>query len=305
MLIMSQYTNIIARADVKNKILDIRDKLSPSTVENFAAIIGHGGSSGSYNACFALYLCDYSKGKGNASKTVSFNIDVVLAELLYEAAKQFAIGNSVQRSGESDTMTVPADMTEKANAALRTARTVLKNGVVSEDGETITVRYDGIVEIGKRLKQLCDLFPQKAASANSASANNASAAPADVEFSRYKLNIYKESGGYAPVSRLLIRRQPDRKMPWYVSIQNGTGKVNKTQIGGFYYSGEDGEFKETDSAFINIDDTQMFTLMSAAMRTLRIYEDTFCATKYKNGRNLWQESVKAESDAAKGGDAAC
>lgn len=298
---MSQYTNIIARADVKNKILDIRDKLSPSTLENFAAILGHGGGSGSYNACFALYLCDYSKGKGSASKTVSFNIDVVLAELLYEAAKQFAIGNSVQHSDESGALTVPAEMPEKANAALRTARTVLKNGVVSEDGETITVRYDGIVEIGKRLKQLCDLFPQKAASANSASANNASAAPADVEFSRDKLDIYKESGGYAPVSRLIIRRQPDRKMPWYVSIQNGTGKVNKTQIGGFYFS----EFKETDSAFINIDDTQMFTLMSAAMRTLRIYEDTFCATKYKNGRNLWQESVKAESDAAKGGDTAC
>lgn len=275
-------SNIISRVDVKGKILDIRDKLSLASFENYAAILGQGGGKGSYVACFALFLCDYSKGTGDSSVTVSCNISPDLAEILCATAKS-CIVNPMPNGGSMESSAAQA----KANALLYSARSLLKKGTLSEDKKQITVPYGDLVNLGRDISAYCD-------SLNNA-AGNAGNDDSTHQWSQDKLDIYKEDNGYAPVTRLTIKRQKGRDLAWYIAITQGVGKVNKKDNGSCYFT----DFKKTSSAFINIDDMQMYSLMSAALRTLQVYQLTYGAQLYKNGKAAEAKAKREENEAKK------
>lgn len=278
--------NIIARVDVKGKLLDIRDKLSLASFENYAAILGQGGGKGSYVACFGLYLCDYSKGTGNSSVTVSCNISPDLAEILCATAKN-CIVNPMPSAG---TLMEIGAAQAKANELLGSARSLLKKGTLSEDKKQITVPYDNLVALGKEISAYCDALTKTSGNAGSDDATH--------QWTQDKLDIYKEDNGYAPVTRLTIKRQKGRDLAWYIAITQGVGKVNKKENGSCYFT----DFKKTSTAFINIDDMQMYSLMSAALRTLQVYQLTYGAQLYKNGKTAEAKAKREANEGQKGAE---
>ena len=66
----------ITKVNAKNKVLDFSDALVKAHREDYANIHGCGGKGHAPNSGVCLTLCDYSKGTGNASITVRYNIDV-------------------------------------------------------------------------------------------------------------------------------------------------------------------------------------------------------------------------------------
>lgn len=279
-------SNIIARVDVKGKILDIRDKLSLASLENYAAILGQGGGKGSYVACFGLCLCDYSKGTGTSSVTVSCNISPDLAEILRATAKSCIVNPTLSSGSTAQNSAAQA----KANELLRSARSLLKKGNLSENKQQISVSYDGLVSLGKDISAFCEDFAK--------SSGNAGTDDATHQWTQDKLDIYKEDNGFAPVTRLTIKRQKGRDLAWYIAITQGVGKVNKKENGSCYFT----DFKKTSAAFINIDDMQMYSLMSAALRTLQIYQTTYGAQLYKNGKTAEAKAKREANEAKKGAE---
>lgn len=276
-------SNIISRVDVKGKILDIRDKLSLASFENYAAILGQGGGKGSYVACFALFLCDYSKGTGDSSVTVSCNIAPELAEILYATAKS----NIINPTPNCGSVPLNFPVQEKANELLGSARALLKKGKLSEDKQQISVSYDNLVTLGKEISAYCEELAKVS--------GNTATDDITHQWSQDKLDIYKEDNGYAPVTRLMIKRQRGRDLAWYIAITQGVGKVNKKENGSCYFT----DFKKTSSAFINISDMQMYSLMSAALRTLQVYQLTYGAQLYKNGKSAEAKAKREENEAKK------
>ena len=66
----------ITKVNAKNKVMDLADALIKALPKDYANIHGVGGSKHAANSGIRLTLCDYSKGKGDASVTVRYNIDV-------------------------------------------------------------------------------------------------------------------------------------------------------------------------------------------------------------------------------------
>jgi hypothetical protein len=68
------------------KAIDFNSLLVPAKKEDFAMIHGCGGKNHAKNSTIGVVICDHSKGTGDKSLTLRYNIDVHAIDELYQAA---------------------------------------------------------------------------------------------------------------------------------------------------------------------------------------------------------------------------
>ena len=109
------------------KAIDFNALLVPAKEEDFAMIHGCGGKDHAKNSTIGVVICDHSKGTGNKSLTLRYNIDVHDIDLLRYAALRKAEGawkllhpNNPMRPGPGDTPFVYCR--EKINPVVRNSK---------------------------------------------------------------------------------------------------------------------------------------------------------------------------------------
>ena len=118
------------------------------------------------------------------------------------------------------------------------------------------------------------------------------------EFKTDKIFGTPDESGLSTVTKLTIRRAETnqngevRRFPWYVEIENGRGKPQKTTTGGTYCAS--GSFVSDSKLYVNMSDLDFFKLFDKAERFLRVFESTSCAKMYKLAM---QKYAEAEADA--------
>ena len=88
----------ITKTNGRNKVIDFRDNLVIANTKDYANIHGVGGKDHAPNSTIRCTICDYTKGKGENSVTVSANVAVDVINRLYFAAEK-QITNSEQGKG--------------------------------------------------------------------------------------------------------------------------------------------------------------------------------------------------------------
>ena len=79
---------IITKATGRNKVIDFRDGLVPAHEEDYANLHGAGGRKGKAPvSVIKVYICDYTAGTGESSRTLNANISPELCEQLLEICK--------------------------------------------------------------------------------------------------------------------------------------------------------------------------------------------------------------------------
>ena len=109
------------------KAIDFNGLLVPAKAEDFAMIHGCGGKDHAKNSTIGVVICDHSKGTGNKSLTLRYNIDVHDIDLLRHAALRKAEGawkllhpNNPMRPGPGDAPFVYCR--EKINPVVRNGK---------------------------------------------------------------------------------------------------------------------------------------------------------------------------------------
>ena len=108
-------------------------------------------------------------------------------------------------------------------------------------------------------------------------------------FQQEKIFGTKDAKGYAQVSKLWIIRAPkdskgaDRKLPWYVEVENGRGIPQKNANGGTYM--KPNSFVSTGKVYANLSDLDLFDLLSSVSSYIDCWEHAIAPaliTKAKN-----------------------
>lgn len=87
----------ITKTNGKDKVIDFRDNLVVANTQDYANIHGVGGKAHAPNSTIRCTICDFTKGKGENSVTVSANIAVDVINRLYCVAEK-QITNSEQEN---------------------------------------------------------------------------------------------------------------------------------------------------------------------------------------------------------------
>lgn len=288
----------IYKINGKDKVIDFTSKLSVAKVDDFANVHGCGGKNHSPNSTVALTLCDYTKGTGENSVTVGFNLDVEFMEVLYEAAMNARLG---QLAGSKDTIVqnaalllndltrweaaiklnpivgVPADDMTTVGTALATAVTGNNPAELSNTGNMVLNELRRWTATQKRTL-LCGIpVTEIAAAKNALSAALTSFGAPYFEYSAEKNNPHvKNNQGYVPVSKVYISYTPTRKdgsvsrYPWFVQIENFDAPLNTKQNGATAHNAAQAVNKR--SASINLSADDFACAMVAVRRYVRLWE---------------------------------
>lgn len=287
----------IYKINGKDKVIDFTSKLSVAKVDDFANVHGCGGKNHSPNSTVALTLCDYTRGTGDKSVTVGFNLDVEFMEVLHEAAMAARLGSLQAKSTVSQTASavlndltrweaaiklnpivgVPADDMTTVGTALATAVTGNNPAELSNTGNMVLNELRRWTANQKRTL-LCGIPVTEIAAAKNAlgAALNSWGTPL-FEYSAEKNNPHvRNSQGYVPVSKVYISYTPTRKdgsvsrYPWFVQIENFDAPLNTKQNGATAHNAAQAVNKR--SASINLSADDFACAMVAVRRYVRLWE---------------------------------
>lgn len=105
-----------------------------------------------------------------------------------------------------------------------------------------------------------------------------------------------DANGYSKVTKLAIKRADvgsdgkPRRYPWYVEVENGKGKPQRTQIGGTYC--QQGSFVSEVKIFANLSDLDFFKLFSRAVSYIRAWELATAPALLRQARKLIEDSMQ-------------
>lgn len=252
----------IFKINATDKVVDFSSRLVPAQLNDFANVHGCGGADHASNSTIAITLCDYSKGKGEKSRTVSFNVDVEDMELLHAAAMSAALG-TMQAPAKAGSLVQAADMSLNA---LRQALKLI-NGSANLEKDAL---LDKLTQIHKGLTD--------AGCALSNALNEAKAVPAcPFEYTRQKNNPYKvDAQGYGPVSKLRIAYAPFREdgtasqYPWLIQIENCLAPIESKKNGANIHKAA--QAINSTTLFIRVTTSDFCAAMVAVQRFVRLWE---------------------------------
>ncbi len=110
------------------------------------------------------------------------------------------------------------------------------------------------------------------------------------EFTEDKIFGEPDSSGMSSVTKVTIKRASvgpngePRNYPWFISVENGKGVKETTQIGGIHM--KKGTYKKERSVYVNINDYDFFCLMHEVQRYIGLWE-------LSHGSKLVREGVQA------------
>ena len=111
------------------------------------------------------------------------------------------------------------------------------------------------------------------------------------DFAQDKIFGEPDENGLCNVSKLLIKRAPKdntgkpRNFPWYIQIENGKGeKATRSDTGGIYMKAN--SFKAGSKVFININDVDMFKILSRISSYVSVWELTYAPKQVRAAREM-------------------
>lgn len=274
-------SKIIAKANGKDKVIDFRDNLSLANQEDYASIHGTGGAKHARVSAIKTVICDYTNGTGEKSVTVSANLGLDVMATLFAAAEKFVVGGITPPAAGNK---VSADTIAKANEALQK--------MVAASKSERELKGDDFVFVGAALRAVCNELKTTAPSGGTK----------DFEYSQEHVNIYGKgknglAADFAPVDKVLIWHQSTRpdgspsRYPWTIKISNGSAQVKEAATGSTSYVGS--TYKTSGEAFIVLSNMDMFRMMNACNRFVRVWENTYGIPLLAGATEALQEEFKA------------
>lgn len=291
---------IIVKINARDKVLDFRDGLVPAMVEDYAMLHGCGGKGHASNSVIKLYICDYTAGTGDKSKTVSACISPELCEQLFEVCKN-NLGNHV----------IPDDFAffEEQRAINRKLHSMANMCYHALDGITkVLERYTDVASESKAPSTelvaagLLKLLKKAKTCAEkpTAGAPRAAAMPLprhmDYNYTQDRVHAFNSTSGIAPVQRLQIwhtayRKEGDLgKYPWTIKVTNGKAKVRVLSTGATTF--DPSTMKETEEAYIQASDSDMFRALCRVIHYINVWEAVFASKNVAKGRAQWDVERK-------------
>lgn len=295
---------VITSTNAKSQVIDFRDGLVPTLPTHYASIHQQGGSKNSegrqtYSSVIKIYLCDFSRGKGENSVTVNVNIDPTLPYEWLEVCKK-SVGSHFSLAGDSISE-IKQNLTLAGGMAKATY--TLLNRLITGVADVIRgtqARENLPYMVGASMKESRKTFveAQKQKKENVLSISHG----IDYMYTQDKVNIYKKGqDGFAPVSRLTVARQSFRSdgdaslYPWIFKIINGEAVVLVKDTGATTF--QSNTMRNSKEAYIYLSDRDMFRMMTRITHFIDVWEIAFGIPVISNGVQLkaenWQKQGMA------------
>lgn len=292
-------STVITKCNGNDSVIDFRDKLSLSQIDNYATMHQLGGKKNKgtvYPSVIEMVICDYSKGTGDKSVTVSVNFEPSLFYEWYEVCKaslgDYAVPLIKSVKNEDDAYAkpelVPNELCEIKNNSQH-SRNV---------GAALLYESRGFIEILKKIlsggikvgstefyKEIGACIKEKRNILNTPPKESKYlkiARGVEYSYSQDKVNIYKKgSDGYAPVSRVIVNHQPIRsidgdasKYPWVFKITNGEAAVIDKSSGATTF--KTNTLRNVTEASIKVSERDMFRMMTRVTHFINTWENAMC-----------------------------
>lgn len=121
------------------------------------------------------------------------------------------------------------------------------------------------------------------------------------DFTQDKIFGDPDESGMCSVSKLTIKRAPKdasgkpRNFPWFVQIENGKGeKAVRSDTGGIYMKAN--SFKSEAKVFININDIDMFKILSRISSYISVWELTYAPKQLRYAKEMIENARRAQDD---------
>lgn len=287
--------SIIAKANLSDKVIDFRDCLNLASVEDYAMMHGTGGEKHTRSSVIKLTICDYSKGTGDASTTVSANISPVLCEKLFEVCKR-NLGDMVIPA-DLPPFAIQRDIKKIANMQFEVLQYVIK--LSDSIASAANHQVPGIGAIAGALsKMLSKAKDHVLAKTDNPPPFMAIPNHCDITHIQDRIHSSKQGDdGFAPVQRLTIMHRTYRKdgslsqYPWSVKVTNGRAKVRTSDNGATTF--DPNTLRDSSEAFIMISDDDMYRCLDRVVRYIDAWEKLNCLPLIKSG--LAQKQAEFEA----------
>ena len=258
----------ICKINARDKVVDFRSRLIPAKVEDFANIHGCGGKDHAANSTIECVICDFTRGTGERSVTVSYRIEAEDIQTLYQAGLSARLGTLSLPTAEANSQAV----LERCNAALNQMRSWYKS-LPFPDG-SLAVPMNGISQVGKLISEIPGLL------------NTQRPNVPLFTYGKEKNNPYvKDERGYVPVSKISVSYSPYRSngelsnFPWLLQIENFRAPLKVRSNGSTAHDSSKAVDRKT--AFINIGRDDFVSAMVAVDRFIRLWECRYIPTMNK------------------------
>ncbi|MCC8015454.1 MAG: hypothetical protein LIO87_09695 [Eubacterium sp.] len=124
-------SRVITRTNGNKKVIDFRDNLNLSALDDYAELHGNGGKNHAVKSTIKCCMCDFSKGTGGNSINVSTNLDIDLVYRLKALSEQFLFGSKeyeIDASGLSNLKQAIAGL-EKISKLISESKPIDKNAI--------------------------------------------------------------------------------------------------------------------------------------------------------------------------------
>lgn len=312
-------STVIAKVNGKNSVVDFRDKLSMARPEEYATMHQLGGKKQEgYSSVIEMVICDYTKGTGENSVTVSVNLEPSVLYEWHEICKatlgetSLATMKKVRKQGGQpwETELVENEVSDLRKALcmipkIASTGNSLMNGVRTlfrkiVKGTIAPGSGDAYLELGKCFKNAHDelLSPVDWISSLTYSRG------VNYSYTQDKVNIYKEQpDGYAPVSRLTVQHQCFRSKdgdtatyPWSLNIMNGEAIPDKKNTGAITWKPQ--TLRKEREAYIMVSDRDMFRMMTRVTHYIDCWENAMCIPLIIEGRKQRNQEMQAYRNAS-------
>ena len=299
---------IITKTTGKNKVVDFRDGLVAAHEDDYANLHGAGGKKGKAPvSVIKVFLCDYSNGTGDSSRTVNASVSPELCEQLLEICKQ-NIGVQVidpsldlikEQRGVNQKLVKGANM----NFGILNNCIKLLNRIVDSDKEgkerpSLAVLASGAATLFTKTRD-------KAAEATAPSALAPIKIPkhTDIAYSQDRVHAFGsvKEGDLVPVQRLNIFHQTFRNdgqisnYPWTIKILNAKAPVHFQETGATTFSASG--MTEKQEAFIQVSDADMYRMMSRICHFVSVWENAVASKVLLAGLEALERERKASPGA--------
>lgn len=207
------------------KVVDFSSRLERPHEKDFATV--HGGEAGGYPSNIACTICDYSKGAGTNSVSVTYTIPAIHIEALYQAATAAQLHLLHQPFSIPDSEEEADAMFDVAGKVLSYLRQCLKTRSIPS--------WDDLVSLGKALGNAIQRYGEK----RKAQEDYKKAVPPSYQYKREKNNPYDTFQGpdgrpwvHVMAIDITYVPAPARRLQWCIRISNfdAPRKMNGNQV---------------------------------------------------------------------------
>lgn len=302
-------SDIIARIDGNHKIVDFRDGLTLADEQNYARMQGTGGRDAIPNSVVKIYLCDYTSGTGDQSRTLRANISPDVASEFFDVCRQnlgmYSIPNTIGEGKKirafSSRITRLMSALEYLMSGTLVLLANLVRGKISSDSKDLAAQFGSVFK-GARFQLVNNsgngytALPEQSAPTDALANECTWVIPrmVDYSYSQDKVDVYhQEPDGFAPVSRLQVFHIGMRKdgtmsnYPWTIKITNGSAHVTVKPNGATAFDGK--SMRNVEEAFIQISNRDFYKAMYRVNRFIDKWDCLYGLPLIKKGEELKEQ----------------